>query len=234
MTFAGPAELTEAVSARSRRQHRAREIEHGLPNAHDLRMRRAPGHSIPRGQMTRRRRTPLALGLDEAGAAGAERTAVGVLAELGQRDAQRVDRIQHGRAVRHLDGAPIDRELHRERILMDTASSAPTRLPARSRDGLQHVFCSRRFEREEAIVAGWGKMSSGMATVVGNFENMGIPMPGIAGPLIVSLELIGGLLIFLAGPGRAAVDALWLEEDDRARHQIMERAVSTRRMARAK
>jgi len=83
-------------------------------------------------------------------------------------------------------------------------------------------------------VAGWGKMSSGMATVVGNFENMGIPMPGIAGPLIVSLELIGGLLIFLAGPGRAAVDALWLEEDDRARHQIMERAVSTRRMARAK
>jgi len=38
-------------------------------------------------------------------------------------------------------------------------------------------------------VAGWGKMSSGMATVVGNFENMGIPMPGIAGPLIVSLEL---------------------------------------------
>jgi len=73
-------------------------------------------------------------------------------------------------------------------------------------------------------VAGWGKMSSGMATVVGNFENMGIPMPGIAGPLIVSLELIGGLLIFLAGPGRAAVDALWLEEDDRARHQIMERA----------
>ena len=41
----------------------------------------------------------------------------------------------------------------------------------------------------------------------------------------VSLELVGGLLIFLAGPGRAAVDALWLEEDDRARHQIMERAV---------
>ena len=120
-------------------------------------------------------------------------------------------------------------------------------------------------------MAGWGKMSSGMATVVGNFENMGIPMPGIAGPLIVSLELVGGallllgiagrrlgllftieflvaffyvklpagfngarldlmllvggLLIFLAGPGRAAVDALWLEEDDRARHQIMERAV---------
>src|SRR5438445_2461780 len=85
MTFAGPAELTEAVSARSRRQHRAREIEHGLPNAHDLRMRRAHGHSIPRWQMTRRRRTPLALDLDEAGAAGAERTAVRVLAELGQR-----------------------------------------------------------------------------------------------------------------------------------------------------
>src|SRR2546428_14160573 len=118
MTFAGPAELTEAVAARSRRQHRAREIEHGLPNAHDLRMRRAHGHSIPRWQMTRRRRTPLALDLDEAGAAGAERTAVRVLAELGQRGAPRGDRIQPGRAARHLNGGPTGRELHRERVPM--------------------------------------------------------------------------------------------------------------------
>jgi len=107
---------------------------------------------------------------------------------------------------------------------MDTASSAPTRLPARQRDGLQHVLCSRRFEREEAIVAGWGKMSSGMATVVGNFENMGIPMPGIAGPA-PQHEARRRPPDLPAGPGRAAVDALWLEEDDRARHQIMERAV---------
>jgi len=107
---------------------------------------------------------------------------------------------------------------------MDTASSAPTRLPARQRDGLQHVLCSRRFEREEAIVAGWGKMSSGMATVVGNFENMGIPMPGIAGPLIVSLELIGGLLIFLRDrEGLPWTHCGW-KKTTAARHQIMERA----------
>src|SRR5262245_41726354 len=183
MTFAGSAELTEAVAARSRRQHRAREIEHGLSNAHDLRMRRAHDHPIPRRQMTRRRRAPLALDPDEAGAAGAERTAVGVLAELGQRDAQRVDRIQHGRAGRHLDRALIDRELHGERILMDTASSAPTRLPARSRI---------------------------------------VPTTSFAPDLML---LASSLLIFLAGPGRAAVDALWLEEeDDRSRDQIIERA----------
>jgi len=37
--------------------------------------------------------------------------------------------------------------------------------------------------------------------------------------------LASSLLIFLAGSGRAAVDAPWLEEeDDRARDQIIERA----------
>ncbi len=48
---------------------------------------------------------------------------------------------------------------------------------------------------------------------------------GFNGARLDLMLLAGGLLIFLAGPGRAAVDALWLEEDDRARHQIMERAV---------
>src|SRR5439155_393154 len=168
MTFAGPAELTEAVAARSRRQHRAREIEHGLPNAHDLRMRRAHGHSLPRWQMTRRRRTPLALDLDEAGAAGAERTAVGVPAELGQRDA-------HGALL--LLGIA-------ERLL-----------------GLLFTI--------EFLVA---------------FFYVKLPA-GFNGARLDLMLLVGGLLIFLAGPGRAAVDALWLEEDDRARYQIMERAV---------
>jgi len=48
---------------------------------------------------------------------------------------------------------------------------------------------------------------------------------GFNGARLDLMLLVGGLLIFLAGPGRAAVDALWLEEDDRARYQIMERAV---------
>jgi len=48
---------------------------------------------------------------------------------------------------------------------------------------------------------------------------------GFNGARLDLMLLVGGLLIFLAGPGRAAVDALWLEEDDSARYQIMERAV---------
>jgi len=120
------------------------------------------------------------------------------------------------------------------------------------------------------IVTGWGKMTAGMATVTGNFEKMAIPMPGIAGPFIAVLELVGGALlllgiagrwlgllytieflvaffyvklpagflgarldlmllagglaIFLAGPGKAAVDSLWLEKENRTRSRMMERA----------
>jgi len=120
------------------------------------------------------------------------------------------------------------------------------------------------------IVTGWGKMNAGMAAVTSSFEKMAIPMPGIAGPFVAILEIVGGALpllgiagrwlgflyavefavaffyvklpagfagarldlmllagglaIFLAGPGKAAVDSLWLEKDNRIRSRIMERA----------
>jgi len=53
---------------------------------------------------------------------------------------------------------------------------------------------------------------------------------GFNGARLDLMLLVGGLLIFLAGPGRAAVDALWLEEDDRARYQI--RSARSERSAR--
>lgn len=108
------------------------------------------------------------------------------------------------------------------------------------------------------IAAGWTKLSGGMEVVTASFGRMGMPMPGLSGPFIVLLELVGGsllllgiasrwlgllfaiqfvvatfsvklptagwigarldlmllaggLLLFLAGPGRAAVDEIWLE-----------------------
>jgi putative oxidoreductase len=117
------------------------------------------------------------------------------------------------------------------------------------------------------IVAGAQKFSTGMDAVATNFEKMAIPAPGIAGPFIVGLELVGGallllgvagrwlgllfaiqfviatfyvkfpgqgfgaarldlvilagsLLVFIAGPGRAAVDSFWLERPRSARHGV--------------
>jgi len=109
------------------------------------------------------------------------------------------------------------------------------------------------------VIAGWGKVMGGVGNVAAAFARMGIPAPGIAGPFIAYLELIGGaallvglfsrwlglvfalefvvatfyvkfaaqgwnagrldlmllgggLLLFVAGPGRAAIDRLWLEK----------------------
>lgn len=108
------------------------------------------------------------------------------------------------------------------------------------------------------VVAGYRKFMGGLGGVVAAFERMGIPLPGIMGPYIVTLELVGGvlliiglwtrwigllfalefivatfyvkyatqgwdagrldlmllaggILLFLAGSGKAAVDEVWLE-----------------------
>jgi putative oxidoreductase len=62
------------------------------------------------------------------------------------------------------------------------------------------------------LAAGWGKVASGFATVSPNFAKMGMPVPGVTGPFIALLELIGGaLLLFFAGSGRLSFDKAWLE-----------------------
>ena len=47
---------------------------------------------------------------------------------------------------------------------------------------------------------------------------------GFPGARLDLMLLAGGLLIFLAGPGKAAADSLWLEKDNRMRSRMMERA----------
>jgi len=50
------------------------------------------------------------------------------------------------------------------------------------------------------FLAGWGKLTGegGIAGVAEGFRAMGIPLPGVAAPFVVILEVVGGLLL-LAG-----------------------------------
>ena len=50
--------------------------------------------------------------------------------------------------------------------------------------------------------AGWGKVAIGFATVASNFAKMGMPVPGITGPFIALLELVGGALLLVGLAGR--------------------------------
>ena len=47
---------------------------------------------------------------------------------------------------------------------------------------------------------------------------------GFPGARLDLMLLAGGILIFLAGPGKAAVDAVWLENEGGMRNRMMERA----------
>src|SRR5260370_32544348 len=50
--------------------------------------------------------------------------------------------------------------------------------------------------------AGWGKVASGLPTVASNFAKLGMPTPGVTGPFIALLELVGGALLLVGLGGR--------------------------------
>ena len=52
------------------------------------------------------------------------------------------------------------------------------------------------------LTAGWAKVTSGFGVVAANFGKMGLPAPGVVGPFIALLELIGGALLLVGVTGR--------------------------------
>jgi putative oxidoreductase len=52
------------------------------------------------------------------------------------------------------------------------------------------------------VGAGWSKVAVGFGAVTANFGKMGMPTPGITGPFIALLELIGGALLLIGLAGR--------------------------------
>src|SRR5438094_9987767 len=52
------------------------------------------------------------------------------------------------------------------------------------------------------VTAGWSKIANGFGAVAANFGKMGMPAPGITGPSIALLELIGGALLLVGIAGR--------------------------------
>jgi hypothetical protein len=88
----GGADLAEAVPFRPVGQHRAGQVEDGAADARGLGMRGADDHPLAGGQMAGGGCAAHALDVDETGPAGAERRAIGILAELRQRDAELVGR----------------------------------------------------------------------------------------------------------------------------------------------
>ena len=52
------------------------------------------------------------------------------------------------------------------------------------------------------LAAGWNKVAAGFGTVATNFGKMGMPAPGLTGPFIALLELVGGALLLVGLAGR--------------------------------
>ena len=115
----GGADLAEAIAPLPVGEHRAGQVEDRGADARGLGMRGADDHPLAGGQMAGGGCSAHALDVNETGPAGAERRAVGILAELRQRDAEAVDRIQHGGAGVELDRPIVDDQLHGGLIIKD-------------------------------------------------------------------------------------------------------------------
>ena len=74
-------------------------------------MRGAHDHAVARGQVAGGRKAALTFDVDQTGATGAERRAIRILAELGQRDAEAVHGVQHRGALGELYGRLVDRDV---------------------------------------------------------------------------------------------------------------------------
>ena len=127
VALGGGADLAEAIPPFPVREHRAGQVEDGGTDARGLGMRGADDHALSGGQVAGRRGAAHALHVDETGPAGAERRAVGILAELRQRDAEAVDRIEHGGAGVELDRPIVDDQLHGGLIIKDKPASGKSR-----------------------------------------------------------------------------------------------------------
>src|SRR5207247_532909 len=110
----------EAMALVRFRQHRARQVEHGFSHADRVGVHRGDDHAVARGQVAGGRQPALALDVDEAGPARAERRPVGILAELRQRDPQAVHAVEDGGALGELDPPAVYRELHRGLMIRRT------------------------------------------------------------------------------------------------------------------
>ena len=106
------AQLAEAVAAVACGEHRARQIEDAPPEAHDSGRVRAHRHPVARRQVAGGGEAALALDLHQAGAAGAERRPVGILAELGKVDPEAVHGVEHRGALGHLHRPSVDGQPH--------------------------------------------------------------------------------------------------------------------------
>jgi len=52
------------------------------------------------------------------------------------------------------------------------------------------------------FIAGYGKVSAGVAGVTEAFTGMGVPLPGVTAPFVMVLELVGGALLLVGLAGR--------------------------------
>ncbi|HEY4911598.1 MAG TPA: hypothetical protein VIJ73_18945, partial [Methylomirabilota bacterium] len=104
------AHLSEPIAVSPGGEHGPSQIEDSLACFHGVGMLRLDDHAVAGGEVAGGGEAALAFHVDKTGAAGAERQAVGILAQLGQRKAEAVHGVQHRGARGNLDECAVDRK----------------------------------------------------------------------------------------------------------------------------